>query len=113
MFIQYRSLAIKSFDSSHPLFVHKISQVAPVLCLDFSASPSGDNFSIPHSECALKQDLKLNKVVQILHDLDVEESLPEKEAKALTCFSLKFALRRTNTLLCKGADGPRVVVPPE
>jgi hypothetical protein len=112
-FIQYRNLAIKSFDSSHPLFVHKISQVAPVFSLDFSISPSSDDFSIPRSERALKQDLKLNQVVRILRDLDIEESLPEKEAKALTRFALKFALRGTNTLLRKGADGPRLVVPPE
>jgi hypothetical protein len=112
-FIQYRNLAIKSFDSSHPLFVHKISQVSPVFSLDFSASPSSDDFSIPRSKHALKQDLKLNQVVQILRDLDVDESLLEKEAKALTRFALKFALRGTDTLLRKGANGPRVVVPPE
>jgi hypothetical protein len=112
-FIQYRNLAIKSFDSSHPLFVHKISQVAPVFSLDFSTSPASDNFSIPRSERALNQDLKLNQVVRILRDLGVEESLPEKEAKALTCFALKFALHGTDTLLRKGADGLRLVVPPE
>jgi hypothetical protein len=61
----------------------------------------------------LKQDLKLNQVVQILHDLDIDESLPEKEAKALTHFALKFALRGTDSLLCKGADSLRLVVPPE
>jgi hypothetical protein len=113
MFIQYRNLAIKSFDSSHPLFVHKISQVAPVFSLDFSASPSSDDFSIPHSEHVLKQDLKLNQVVRILCDLDVKQSLPEKDAKALTRFALKFALHGTDTLLHKGAEGPQVVVSPE
>jgi hypothetical protein len=105
-FIQYRNLAVKSFDSSHPLFVYKISQVAPVFSLDFSASPSSDDFSIPRSDRALKQDLKLNQVVRILRDLDIEEGLPEKEAKSLARFTLKFALRRTDTLLRKGAEGP-------
>jgi hypothetical protein len=113
MFIQYRNLAIKSFDSSHPLFVYKISQVGPVFSLDFSTSPSSDNFSILCSKHTLKQDLKLNQVVRILCDLDIKEGLPEKEAKSLAHFALKFAFRGTDTLLCKGANGLRLVVPPE
>ena len=81
--------------------------------MDFSTSPSTEDCPIPRTEKDIAADLKLDKVVRILRSLDLDPSLPEKEAKSLAKYALKFALRGNSTLVKKSAVGPRIVLTPE